>query len=79
MTRRGLIWCLTCLTACVFLGRPAFGAGEGLPVGSNLPSFVLPVPQSPEDMAYLGLKERAPFTLSQVSAKVILIEVVSVL
>lgn len=79
MTRRGLIWCLTCLVACVLLGQPAFGAGEGLPVGSTLPSFVLPVPQSPEDTAYLGLKERAPFSISQVAGKLILIEVVNAL
>ena len=79
MTRRGLIWCLTCLVVCVFLGRPAFGAGEGLPIGSTLPSFVLPVPESEEDMKYLGLKERAPFSISQVAGKIILIEVVNAL
>ena len=79
MTRIRLIWCLTCLVICVFLGRPAFGGEEGLPLGSTLPSFVLPVPESEEDMKYLGLKERAPFSVSQISGKIILIEVVNAL
>jgi hypothetical protein len=79
VTRRGLICFLTCQVVCVLLGQPAFGAGEGLPVGSTLPSFVLAVPQSQEDMAYLGLKERAPFSISQISGKLILIEVVNAL
>jgi hypothetical protein len=61
------------------VGWPAFGAAEGLPIGSTLPSFVLPVPESQDDMNYLGLKERAPFSISQVEGKLILIEVVNAL
>lgn len=79
MKRTGLIWCLVCLAACVLVMQPASGCAEGLPIGSTLPSFVLPVPATQEEMNYLGLKERAPFSLSQVSAKLILIEVVNAL
>ena len=79
MKRTGLIWCLVCLAACVPLMRPASGCAEGLAIGSTLPSFVLPVPATQDEMNYLGLKERAPFSLSQISAKLILIEVVNAL
>jgi hypothetical protein len=77
LTRIRLIWCLTCLVICVSLGRTAFGGEEGLPIGSNLPSLVLPVPESEEDMKYLGLKERAPFSISEIAGKIVLIEVVN--
>ena len=79
MNRRKPIWYVTCLVLCVLLAHPAFVGAEGLPLGSALPSFVLPVPESPEDMKYLGLKERAPFSISQVAGKLILIEVVNAL
>ncbi|MEW6666486.1 MAG: hypothetical protein AB1512_14850 [Thermodesulfobacteriota bacterium] len=77
MRRTRLYCCLTFLVICVFLGRPGLGAGEGLPIGSTLPSFVLPVPESDDDAKYLGLKERAPFSISQIAGKLILIEVVN--
>lgn len=64
----GLLFILQCSSA--------FGAQTSLfPVGSQLPKFTLGAPDSSEVQQYLGLKSNAPFTLSAVGAKLVLIEI----
>jgi hypothetical protein len=46
-------------------------------VGSQITPFTLPVPDSEKSQAYLGLKTRAPFTLPDIKAKLVLIEFLS--
>lgn len=58
----------------------AHGAGAGtIPVGTTLPPFTLEGPADKADQNYLGLKGSDPFTLSQVSGKLIMIEFLSVM
>ena len=50
-----------------------------IPVGTTLPGFKLDAPPSKADQEYLGLKGPDPFTLSQMSGKLVIIEFMSVL
>lgn len=63
-----LLFCLSGFTA--FAGH----TGKGL-AGSTLPGFKLRGTTSSKDQQYLGLKNSDPFFLSDISAKVICIEV----
>jgi|GEM_PF-6267688 len=56
----------------------AAGAGS-ITVGTTLPAFKLPGPTATAEQEYLGLKGSDPFTLSQVSGKLIMIEFLSVM
>jgi hypothetical protein len=45
-----------------------------IPVGTTLPGFKLEAPTAEPDREYLGLKGSDPFTLSQVSGKLVIID-----
>jgi len=45
--------------------------------GMDLPQFTLDAPVSEVDQKYLGLSEREPFSLSQISARIFVIEIFS--
>ena len=45
--------------------------------GMDLPQFTLDAPVSEVDQKYLGLSERKPFSLSQISAKILVLEMFS--
>ncbi len=63
----------------ILLGGPgSMVLAEGLAPGSSLPAFTLPPPESPEVQKYLGLKGLGPFTLSDVSAKMVFVEFMDV-
>ena len=47
--------------------------------GSQLPRFTLPAPDSQQTLSYLGLTTTEPYTISQIGAKLVLIEVLSAL
>ncbi|MCX5833548.1 MAG: TlpA disulfide reductase family protein [Deltaproteobacteria bacterium] len=47
------------------------------PVGGTLPDFTLPLPGSSTERDYLGLSSRGNFTVPDIKAKVVLIEVLS--
>jgi hypothetical protein len=67
----------------VFLCAPCHlahaAAAEGLAVGASLPEFQIMGPIAKADQEYLGLKDTAPFTLAQVSGKLVIMDFVSVL
>jgi len=48
--------------------------GGALLVGTNIPSFSIETPDSAEARKYLGLKEAKTFTVTDISAKLILVE-----
>jgi len=54
------------------------GAKKYLSSGMTMPQFTLSEPLGKAEQTYLGLKDRQPFELSQVSAKLILIELFEV-
>lgn len=71
---------LITLLGLFFLSHSAHGAVAGsIPVGTTVPPFKLEAPTAEADQDYLGLKGSEPFTLSQVSGKMVLIEFLGVL
>jgi hypothetical protein len=80
------MWKNRCFLGCVLLMflvltcYSAHAAGtEGIPVGTALPAFKMNAPADKADQEYLGLKGSEPFTLSQVSGRLVLVEFLSVL
>jgi len=70
---------LSALLGFVFLGYTAYAAYIGkYTVGSTLPQLTFEGLTSAEDQGYLGVKGET-FTLADVSAKMILIDAMSVL
>ncbi len=69
------------LLACLLITLPChtvYGSqDQPLPAGSQLPPFTLPAPESQQTLNYLGLRTMAPYTLSQIGAKLVLIEILS--
>jgi peroxiredoxin len=45
-----------------------------MPAGTQLPKFTIGTPGSPQTQKYLGLKDDKPFTLSEIGAKLVVIE-----
>ena len=84
MQRRALPG-LLCLLGCIGFSVYCYQAyaaekKEGEKVfspGKTLPEFELGAPASPEEQQYLGLKKREPFFLSQISSKLIILEIFS--
>jgi hypothetical protein len=65
---------LTCLML-VFYCYSAYGAqSERIPQGTQLPQFTIGTPNSPEIQKYLGLKDDKPFALSNIGAKLVIVE-----
>jgi hypothetical protein len=56
----------------VYSAYPA--EAENFPPGSELPHFTVGVPDSPEVQKYLGLKSNGPFELTDIAAKMVLID-----
>jgi peroxiredoxin len=71
------------LLACLFCALPHFtvfgSQDQPFLAGSQLPQFTLPAPDSQQTLSYLGLRTMAPFTVSQIDAKLVLIEILSAL
>jgi hypothetical protein len=67
----------------VFLGILVVSAGfaraasQPPAVGGQLPEFTLPVPKSDAHQEYLGLAGKDAFTIAEISAEVVIIEIFS--
>ncbi|MEN6441453.1 MAG: TlpA disulfide reductase family protein [Syntrophobacter sp.] len=62
------------------LGTTVHGSpDQSIPAGSKLALFTLPAPDSQQTSKYLGLKKIEPYTVSQIEAKLIFIEILSAL
>lgn len=58
---------------------PVFAlAGELPAVGTELPEFQLETPKSEEERAYLGIKANPSFSITQLKAELVLIEIIGV-
>ena len=68
-----LVCLLFVLPCCSVYGSQPF------PAGSQLPRSTLPAPDSQQTLSYLGLTTTATYTISQIDAKLVLIEVLSAL
>lgn len=56
---------------------PVYAAKEPPAEGGPLPVIKLTIPKSPEEKSYLGLKGEESFTIPQIKAKVVIIEIFS--
>ena len=64
----------------VFISMPigmAVADTQPPPVGGVLPEIVLPVPDQPEHKAYLGIGGKQNFTIPDIDAPVVIVEVFS--
>ena len=70
---------LACLLFLVQV-HSAYGSGiERFPVGSQIAPFTVGVPGSPEVQKYLGLKSNDSFKLTDIGAKIVVIEFMNAL
>jgi len=83
MYKRNVFSFVLLLSVIIFFNPCVYGAGgavkEGaIKKGMKLSEFSLSVPESTEVQKYLGLKNTNPFFLSQVQAKIIIVEFYSI-
>jgi len=73
--------CMTGLVVILMLSLlPALtGMAAPIEMGESFPKVALPAPQDPDQRAYLGLADDQPFTLDQVTGKLVLVEMLNVL
>jgi hypothetical protein len=61
--------------AFFFLASSAYGADANrFSPGAKVPDFTVGVPYSPEVQKYLGLKNSDPFKVSDIAARIVLVE-----
>jgi len=78
MLKRGGFFGFLMLMCLAFSGYPVQGETKAVAdVGCILPEFRLEAPAVGEEQEYLGLKDSAPFALSQVSGKLVIMEFTS--
>jgi thiol-disulfide isomerase/thioredoxin len=76
-TMRKIFMVLIIFLFISILAFPIFAASEPPAEGGQLPAIKLPVPKSPEQKNYLGLTGEGSFTIPQIKAKVVIIEIFS--
>jgi hypothetical protein len=70
---------LACLLFLVQVHAAYASEGDVLPVGSQLAPFTVGVPDSPEVQKYLGLKTNDSFKLTDIGAKIVVVEFMNAL
>jgi peroxiredoxin len=71
-----LLVCFLCVLPC----HTVYGSqDQPFPAGSQLPEFTLPAPDSQQTLRYLGLRTMGPYSISQIGAKLVLIEILNAL
>jgi len=71
---RRLFGCALLVFFCLCYHSAIAAETGGVPVGTTLPAVKLEGPTAEADQQYLGLKGSDPFTLSQVSAKLVIVD-----
>jgi peroxiredoxin len=71
------IFFIAIIVCFLIVKLPLFAAGKPPEEGSTLPVIKLPVPKSIEEKSYLGLKGEGLFTIPQIKANVVIIEIFS--
>ena len=70
--------CFAAFAICLLLATHAGLAFTNAPaIGESLPSFELPIPQDAGAQSYLGLSGTGQFTIAQIEAKVVIIQIFS--
>lgn len=70
---------LSCLFLTILCAAGADVLAEGTTPGCPFPAITLPAPESSQAQSYLGLKTMGPFPLSDVQAKIVLVEFLNAL
>ena len=70
-----IIWFITFWMGVSLL--PEAKAAKRFQTGEPLPSFSLPMPENPDQKAYLGLSGKNTFGISQINASIVIIEIFS--
>ena len=69
---------LLAMSICLYLAGDTAGAASQPPVeGGELPEIILTVPPSAEHQQYLGITGTKSFTIPEIKAEVVLIEIYS--
>jgi hypothetical protein len=66
---------LTVIISSFLLFSPAVAADQPPAEGGDLPPIQLVVPEDPQAKSYLGLSEGKQFTIPQIEAQVVVIEI----
>ncbi|MCG6945273.1 MAG: peroxiredoxin family protein, partial [Deltaproteobacteria bacterium] len=70
--------CCAAFAICLLVATHAALAFTNAPaIGESLPSFKLPIPQDARAERYLGLSGPGQFTIAQIKAKVVIIQIFS--
>ena len=70
--------CFAAFAICLLLATHAGLAFTNAPaIGESLPPFKLPIPQDARAQSYLGLSGTGQFTIAQIEAKVVIIQIFS--
>lgn len=75
--RKLSIFFIVIIVSFLIFDLPATFAGEPPAEGSTLPLIKLQVPKSPDEKNYLGLTGEGTFTIPQIKAKVVIVEIFS--
>lgn len=65
------------MVLCAMPAVMVSAATQPPPEGGVLPEIVLPAPHKPEHLTYLGIKENQPFTIPQIDARIVIVEIFS--
>lgn len=71
------LFCLVTIAFFLTMNLPIFAAGKPPEEEGKLPPIKLPVPKNTEEKDYLGLKSEGSFTIPQIKADVVIIEIFS--
>jgi thiol-disulfide isomerase/thioredoxin len=71
------IICSLIIAGCFTFMSPTAFAGQYPSTGDVFPEITLPVPKQSNDKAYLGITDAEDFTITQIKAPVIIIEIFS--
>ena len=75
--KKPLICCAT-FAICLLMATHSGLAFTNAPVvGESLPTFKLPIPQGARAQRYLGLSGTGQFTIAQIKAKVVIVQIFS--
>lgn len=76
--RKNIIFLLAMFGCLFFWGQPILAANCTIPSeGDVLPEITLSVPQNTNEKDYLGIKEKDAFKVSQIKARIVILEVFS--
>ncbi len=75
--KKPLIWCATFAISLLVATHAGQAFTNAPAIGESLPPFKLPIPQDARAEGYLGLSGPGQFTIAQIEAKVVIIQIFS--